>query len=463
MSGTEKIATTQFFSTTGDSVDKLDLKDGKDRVEIQFADTGLKISNWVSYEFSTDWSDAGSSWTCSLADDGDFKDVLATVQNGQRITLFVNGAAQCTGYVERWSTNTDRHSGTVLTLQGRDSLAPACESHVSRKFKFASVTTVKQLLTKLFAPYGFTDVQVDDAVNIQRLTGKSTPKSRTRTIDVNTVFSGLKSVKFTTVSQSADVELNKKWKPHEGEGVYQFAERIGKRFGFHIWPSADGKTLYTGQPDYSRKPIYTLTHRNGAAAGATPTWGSAGPNNVIRSNVTYDWANQPTVIVCTGAGGGHTTNYQPLEVIMVNELVTPSTPTAAITELLKLYPKAKPVPRRAYLNPPSQILPITKFAKLLEFHDDESRTYDHLFNFARNTMAQHQSHFMRATYVVEGHSQDGVVWTPNTMVTVHDDVNQIDRALWVKSRTFHKDRAGGATTTLELLLPHSLEFWPDGG
>jgi prophage tail gpP-like protein len=413
----------------------------EDDVTLELVDIGMTISGCKSYEFSTDYVDANTSWHFEFADDN-YQEIAGKLQNGQTVGIKINGYLQATGYVDQISIHSSREGGTTMMVTGRDTLSPACDSHVDPKFEFPATTTLKAILQKLFAPYGFKEILVDDSVNRQKISGSHSV--------------------FTTNDDHAVVEkaitspINNKFKPHPGEGVYEFAERLGKRFGFHIRASADGKSLLVGRPDFKSAPIYKLTHTSNDLPGPN----DVSVNNVISSDVTFDWTRQPTVIIAEGSGGGGHFRKQSLKVILVNEILSDNDfEIQAIQDLKKAYSEAIPQKRRDIRFPPLiKVQDKTGFAKLIYAYDDESKTNEQLTNYARRIMADHQSHFCRATYTVNRHSQDGVVWAPNTSVTVKDDISGINQTMWIKGRKFSGSRQGGKRTELELILPSTYQI-----
>ncbi len=331
-----------------------------------------------------------------------------------------------------------------MTLNGRDALSPACDTSIAPNMKFDKLNTLGDLLKKVFAPFGFDIIQVDDSINRKKLS------TSVRAAPTST-FSAPEGKYIVVQGRVLTTPINSKFKPQHGEGVYEFAERIAKRFGFHIWCSADGKTLFCGQPDFVSPPPYKLIHKLGADGFV---------NNIISSDVTYDWHRQPSVIIAEGHGGGGHFNKKINRVFMANELLSDSDDEVpVIAEIKKEFKSALPIPRRPEVKRPPQVKVVTKFAKPEYVYDDESKTLDHLKNYVRRIMAEHQSRFLTANYSVNRHSYGGVIWTTNTSVEVEDEVSGISQTLWIKSRKFVKDRSGGTRTELVCILPHTYDLF----
>lgn len=406
----------------------------EDVVSLNIPEIGETIHFWKSYDFSTDFMDATSSFSFEVADEN-FRALASKLQNGHRVQLLINGTIQATGFVDNITIGYG--SGTTMRISGRDALSPAADSCVDPKYIAKANVTMGQLMLDLFSPFGFKEIKVDDRLNLQKLTKTSS----VFTTDDN----------HNIIEKLVNSKLPNKLKPTHGEGIYEFAARLGRRHGFHIWSSVDGETLYIGRPNFSSAPIGTLIHK--------VTDPSA--NNVLQGSVSYDWANQPSVIIAEGHGGGGRFRKSSNKVLLVNELLSDSdADIPAVVELKKRYPEALVIPRRAEIAKPSQIATVDSkaFAKTVFLYDDQSFDKQQLKNYAIRRMAEFQSRFMVATFTVNRHSRNGVVWAPNTIVSVKDEALGIDGPLWIKSRRFIKDRSGGTRTELKCILPHTLQL-----
>lgn len=415
----------------------------EDIITLDFLDIGKSMSAWTSYHFHADFMTPNASWSFECSD-ANYFELFKLIQNGQRIALKINGTVCATGYVDQVNITSSRTGGTTMQVMGRDALGPLCDSCMDPNFKFDGLQKCRDVIMKLIQPFGFDEFEVSSLKDLSKLTGTSTILSTDDT--------GKK-----IITKNIDSPMNSKFKPHTGEGIYEFCERLGRRFGYHMWAGINGHRIVIGQPIFNSKPLYTIIHSNNATTDNNK-------NLAIESSVSYDWTKQPSVIIAEGHGAGGHFRKQSLKVMMVNELLG-DTDSDVVKALKKQYPEAKVLPRRAYLKKPDKVVAVTKFAKPVFLYDDESKTKEQLSNYVRRAMAEHQSKFLVATYVVNRHSQinkqgQKAVWTPNTIVNVQDSVNGINQLMWIKSRTFSKDRSGGTKTTIECILPYTLELSP---
>lgn len=414
----------------------------EDVIALKLLDLGKTISSWTSYSFGNDFMNANTSWNFQVADDSLFN-LIDKIQCGQRIAVTVNGAVVATGYLDQIVITSSKHGGTILEIRGRDALGPMCDACIDPKFLFDGLQTPVDVIKKLAAPFGFTDVKAQDFVNAEKLTGVS---------NILSVDDSGKNI----VTKNITSPMNSKFKPHPGEGVYAFCERLGRRFGYHIWSSVDGKYLIVGTPTFNSKPIYYLSHTNALT-------NENAKNLALESQMIVDWTRQPSVIIGEGHGGGGHFRKQSLKVIMVNELLADEN-GAEIVALKNQYKEARVLDYRHNKIKRPAFIKLPAFVKPIFVHDDSSANKDQLGYFVKRMMAEYQSQFLVMRYTVNRHTQlyngQKAVWAPNSMVYVDDYVNNIHGNMWIKSRTFTKDREGGTKTSIECILPYTLELSP---
>lgn len=440
-----RIGTFNNHSEVNDA--SLELLDQADP-NITWGNSGKPIKGWTEYSITVDYLCPTASWDLKFVADiapkggqlqGDMARLAKELQNGTRVGLRIDNQLVQAGYVDQINIESSR-GGTNLLVRGRDALSVACDSSVDPHFQFPEGQTVKAFIMKLFSPFGFTEVIVSDKINRQKMTNSYS----TFTIDE----------RDRVVEKQLSTPINSKFKAHNDEGCYEFGERLGKRYGFYIRSGVDGKTLFIGSPDFKQEPIGTLIHTLDGKR-----------SNVLQGSVTFDWSKQPSVIIGSGTAKGSGGDPFPpttIKSLMVNELLADSDNLPVIQKLKADYKHAVQLPRRSYLTRPSRVVEVTKFAKVRYVVDDESATQEHLNNYVRRMMADYQSKFMVAEYLVVGHSQNKKFWAPNTMVMVEDEVSGINQPLWCKAVTYSKSRSGGTTTKLQLILPYTLELIPEG-
>ena len=415
----------------------------RETVSLGIVDAGLAITNFISYRYTESFTTPSDAFSFVI-EDAYFDDLTrSAVVPGAKVTLTLEGNAQCTGYIDSVEKSADRSSGVVWTISGRDVLGQAIDCGIDPTTNFNPGFTLDQFLAAVFAPYGWSQVTHfadDNSANRGVITGqkRGTPTSKKG-----------KPLKKFVLHQL---------KPYPKEGAYAFAARVCQRQGLWIWPSSDGQQLVVGKPDFEQTP-YTLLQR----------LNNGGGTNVLSGSVKFDVADQPNIILADGFAGGASFGHSKMQALMVNPAVTyqPGGVGAnyqsigAYTTFLAKYPRAVRLPPRS--GAATYVQQYTPTLRVMYLHDDESKTPDELANFVYRQMALQMQHGLRAHYTVYGHGQifgDGAFtpWAVNTVVDVQDEVGGLTEPMWVLSRTFNKSRRSGTTTDLELIRLYSLDL-----
>jgi prophage tail gpP-like protein len=427
-----------------------------DKVSAIF-ESGLVIDNFVSYSFSSDFKDATDKFSITIEDDN-LGGIKKKIRNGERIIFKVNDCIQTTGTIEDLDISCSRSGGTVMTINGRNLLGEVADSYIDPEITITEKDTLEAAIKKVFSPFGISKFEIDDEANRNLIAG-----AKAGHVDKGKTFKGK--------ANSLKKFISHQTKPNPGEGMYQFAERISKRFGLHIWLSADGETLYVGVPTFAQAPLYSLYRSTQQKNG----------NNIIDGSARFNWSGQPSLIIAQGHGGGKEFSKSAFKIIMINELTglvrtdasegpnpIQNQPLSKVKELVDKYKVkgSKVLDIRTDLidQIPSTVFgAFPKNCKAFFLFDDESKTPEELEFAVRRKMASFQSTYMTLSYTVSGHSNStltpgGAIYGVNTTIDVIDDAIGVQGTYWIKKRIFTKDRSSGTKTQLELILPHSLEF-----
>jgi prophage tail gpP-like protein len=404
-----------------------------DVVALVLTNSNLQISNWISYRFNSDFLTPSDAFSFTVADEKVDDATKAALLPGAPVQLVYNGKIQASGYIDSIARSASRESGIEWTIDGRDVLGQAVDACADPTIVFQSTATLLDVLTTVLGPFGFPDPVANYATDNQA--------------NRNVITGAVRGVPTSKKGKPLKSFLSHQLKPHDAEGAYQFCARLMQRQALWLWPSADGKTLVVGTPDFDQAPIFLLQR-----SAANPA------NNVLAGTVKYDLTEQPTAIVADGFSGGGEFGHGRLRSVLINATcINPN--QAYYTALGQKFRDAKLLtPRHAFytqMSPP--------FARTIFRHDDESKTQDELDAFVYREMAKCMRHSLTAHYTVEGHAQtdasgNAVPWAVDCVVDVHDDVGNVQEPMWILSRTFNKSRNGGTTTDLELVRLYGLEF-----
>lgn len=406
---------------------------------------GLTLNTWKSYHFNSNFTSATDGWSFTLGDEDLSDDIRLAIAPRQKVTLSVNGRTQGAGIVDRVIVNASRSGGTEVTIEGRDAFSPLVDSVVDPRVQFNQGMNLRQFLEAVFLPYGWNSNQIfdfsdQDALDRGVLTGKAHGVHTTK--------------KGKPIKQYQLHEL----KPKAHETAFAFAQRVTQRFGLWLWPSVDGNFVICGQPDFDQKPEFFAIHKRGRPGAV---------NNIVKSSLQRDFGHsQPSVIICSGFSSGGELSVDQFTVGIANPMVQTD-----LTPIWKAYPKVKPIDL-SYLGKDfsgngkdTSIYNATGLAvtdtnaRPLFLTDPDSKDISQLEAFAKRELALRIHRSFLYKFEVEGHSQPVAgEWNVNCMVGVDDDVSDVHGSFWILDRTFIKDRHGGTRTTVECILPGSLQF-----
>lgn len=402
-------------------------------LELYLTDVGRSIDKWSEYKFNSHFLTPTDGF--GLQVEGDALDPIMEdgLVPGASVQLRVAGHIQATGYLDSVQRSASRGSGVVWGLEGRDGLGQAVDGGIDPRTQFKETQTLEDLLLMVYEPFGFKafelNVDADQAIKTGRPARKPRPPA--------------KHPRKAKLPQL---------RPNNGEGAHEFASRVAKRFGYSIWPSADGTRLMIGKPDFEQDPTFTLIRRRY----------SSRENNILDATAKFDLSDQPSILITDGVSGGGLYGKSKLKCLMVNPAVTSPVDelgkiSAAHPNSTVVYPMTKD--GGAYRYAPQ----FNPRAKPLYLHDENSKTLEQLEEFTRREMMQRVRKSLTYSATVAGHGQrDGggnlVPWTVDTVVDVQDEVTGVVEPMWILSRTFQKSRGSGTTTSLEMIRLYSLEI-----
>jgi prophage tail gpP-like protein len=176
-----------------------------------------------------------------------------------------------TGLVVAQEIPDDAKGGTTIELRLATKFADAWVGSALPEIKVEK-TSIKDFITRLLAPLGFTEDDLVFAPAAERdlMTGRPT--------------SGGKA--------PADLEKIKvdHAKVNPPETTYDAGNRHLKRHALMWWDSPSGK-IYIGTPDVDQRPLYRFLSKRGTRAQG---------NNVLSVRRTADWFDVPTAVTIFG-------------------------------------------------------------------------------------------------------------------------------------------------------------------
>jgi len=408
-------------------------------VQLRIMDEGVTLSRWTSYDFSSEYLTPAPGFHLVVADNDLPPDEQRALKLGARVRLTINGAALCDGHIDTVEVSASRSSGTVWKIGGRSRLGLAVDAIADPTLHFKEGESLAEVLKKLYAPFGWIadeHFSIDNAASRGATEGlRGTPMTK------GGKKKGPKPLKSFVMHQL---------KPHNHEGVHDFAKRITERHNLTIRCSEDGERIIVDTPDFEQPPSYQI--RRTANEGT----------NVLDGSVKFEFTSQPACIIADGYSGGGEFGRGRIKSFCVNPYFGTDEDGYVLDEVLKTlakHPKAvqvvittQPFTRRSINIPP----------RVVFLHDEESKTQEQLNNYVRKQMSLFMRKSMTASYTVEGHGQMGesgfVPWMVDTTVDVQDEVAGVNERMWVESVDYSKSRSGGTTTRVELIRLNSLQL-----
>lgn len=408
-------------------------------VQLRIMDEQVTLTRWVSYDFHVDYLQPASAFHFVVSD-GDLPDAeRLALRLGARVRLTINSVPLCDGHIDSVKVSATRSAGTVWTIAGRERLGLAVDAIADPTQGFKESMTLEQILIALYTPFGWLSADAFEISNVahrgvtQGLRGTPMTKGGKK--------KGPKPLKSFVMHQC---------KPHNHEGVHDFAKRITERHGLTIRQSEDGEKIIVDVPDFDQEPSFQL-RRN-----------YTGTTNVLDGEVTIDFTSQPALIIADGASGGGEFGKGVIKSFCVNPYFGVEADGNVLPEVAKViakHPTAKqvvittqPFTRRTVNVPP----------RIVFIHDEESKKPDELDNFVRRQMSLFLRKSLTASYTVEGHGQtlNGlfIPWMVDTVVDVQDELAGISERMWIQSVAYSKARSGGTHTHVELLRLGALQF-----
>lgn len=332
------------------------------------------------------------------------------LRKGSRCRIYVKTPAAkkpvlvMAGIIDQFRFDEDRNKGAILSVDGRDHMAPIVDSDLLQRFTLEDVT-FRDLVYKILvdAPKGRSrgyfekaDIQISNDANRVLMTGKP--------------------VGGVVLSKDAPPALETlkvdQAEPHPGETVYQFLHRHAMRFGLLVWGTCDGKIVF-GRPRYDQPSSYRLEMRAG----------NRGVENNVKHFARVDSVrHRASEIHVFGKSLGHNAFASPTHVLVRDEEV----------EDLGFY-------------------------KPMVVHDNNARSNDEATQRAKYEKSRRSQTGDVVHALVNGYDQEtGTVYATDTMADVAWDKGDVHDTRYVVRRSFTRSRGAGTEATLDLIPKNSI-------
>lgn len=235
-----------------------------DQVVLQVG--GRRIERFLSYEIEADLYVADDAFTLEVARPE------TTIKRGERCELFVNGALELTGIIDRCSRRYDKR-GLIYRIEGRDLMGllvdSYCEQFVTVENK--KLSDLAQMLLKTVPFINREKIEYQENI-VGKLKGKK------RTVDEPLIG-------FMDAPQRiSQIE--------PGMTVFEVLKNYSASRGLMFWGKPDGSFVF-GRPKAKGEPMFTLTCRKDGVG-----------NNVLEGEETDDISKRYSKVTVIGQQQG---------------------------------------------------------------------------------------------------------------------------------------------------------------
>lgn len=477
---------------------------------------GVQIDVVKEFSLTSNFLTPTDPFRMSLAHDKMAPEVRALLKAGSAVEIWIDEVPQFSGYIDTFRFDVDRGGGTVMEIEGRDSLSPVIDSQIDPDHHYPDKTPLEKLLTDILVDiFQFEDIDTSNVEDVEVRANLALKQKHGK-------GSGSKHRRRRKTTAGAHVKQLPlpKSKPEHNDTFFQFLSRILNRLGLWMWPTVDGKRVIIGTPNYDQEPIAQLRRVVGALN-----------NNILSGGIRVDTVGQPSFIFARGNIPPTSRSYSETKVVIDNSIARLASPTPGLGEAFRdsagtaeqiqsalllngpnfdppkpkqslattafkfsrsqggfngpevpgggvgalraetgtyseAMAKASPIYEQVFkriVKIPAKPISVpnyfaSKRSRPIFLRDKNSHTLEQLTRFAKRQMSLYARKAFVANYVFEGLYLDGVIPQVDTIINVLDEPAQFDGNLWVLSRTIRQSRHSGTTTSLELLVPGALAF-----
>jgi prophage tail gpP-like protein len=415
----------------------------REEVQLRIMDEQVTLSRWISYDFASEYLKPASGFHFVVAGDLSARE-RAALKVGARVRLTINGIPLCDGHIDSVEVSAARGGGVGFAIAGRERLGLAVDAIADPTLQIKESFTLAEALRLLYTPFGWL---ADDHFSIDNAASRG-------------VTQGLRGTPMTKGGKRKGPRPLKSFvlhqcKPHNHEGVHDFAKRMAERHGLWIRCSEDGERIIVDRPNFTQDPSGQIRRSDN------------GDTNVIDGTVRFDFSDQPACIIADGFSGGGEFGKGRIKAYGVNPYFGVDEDGFVLDEVTAVLQKHPTAQQVVFTTQPFVRRSVNVPPRIVFLHDEESKTQDELNNFVRREMSLAMRKSLTAHYTAEGHGQivEGqfVPWMVDTVVDVQDDIAGVNERMWVSSVAYSKSRqaGNGTTTRIDLIRLNTIQLGED--
>lgn len=348
---------------------------------VRFTVDGKPIPYYVNYTVKLAIMAQPSTFTLSLGagvpgkEQLQAKDLLKLAERGKELKFFIGPTLVQSGVIEDHDVD-DGPNGTVLTVSGRDWLAPLTKNTIRHEKDFGN-PTYKDLTRQVLDICGLKDrkLYTDNEANRIKISRSTKAQSVPMTDIVEATKTNTMAASGTTVQlQRVIGKIGQTW--------FEFLKSQYKKVGFFLWATGDGNFVLS-RPTGSLDPLYKLVKRRNLPRNMS---------QVLTRHYGSHTSQRHATTVCFGKGASGAKKLHPME------------RTWDDFEMKNL-----------------------GFSDILAVYDSDASTPDEAQYLARRKMGEDRRDGFNLTYTVSGHTVPSLdnsrmlIWAPDTTVTIIDE------------------------------------------
>lgn len=397
----------------------------EDRVAIELG--GKRVPYYLNYTVKRSVMTQPSTFSASLGagvpgkEQLQARDLLTMAQKGTEFKMFIGPTLVQCGIIEDHDIE-DGSGGTVLTIAGRDWLAPLTKNCIHYETDFGN-PTYYELTRKILDLCGLKDRKLTpdneaNRIRISRYT-KATSKPMTNVVEVTPTNT------LTTANSKIQLE---RVVGKIGQTWFDFLRTQYKKVGFFLWATGDGEFVLS-RPTGTHDPIYQILKKRGLPRNMS---------QAITRRFSDHTSQRHAYSNCFGKGGHGARKQHHMEGSQED------------TEMIRL-----------------------GFTDRIVSYDEDAKTADDAEYLARRKLGEDRRDGFNLTYTVSGHTVPSLdesrmlIWTPDTTVNIVDeplgDLFVYDNSdfatgqdCYIESVEFKRNPA--TTTTLRVMRKQDLYF-----
>jgi prophage tail gpP-like protein len=375
---------------------------GEDRVVLHLGEADVLVAE--SYDVVQSILTQPSHFTLRLGWGSVLAGLIQKATPGTPFQLRIADTPRFTGQIDGYEATSDGSGGGVLTIHGRDNLAPIHDAFIEVETSYQDATYLDMVVAAVASVSSSYQIFSTNDANRKLTTGIGVKPDRNPSVD-------------PTESPNTTGPTAKQLRTRVGERLYEFIKRQLDRAGLFLWAAGDG-SLVLSQPNGNQPPIYKIVRQRGQTRNAVNAL------SVHYRNATEGRYSEATIY---GRGGGK--SFGPTR-----------TQGAFVDTEMQGY----------------------GFHRPLVLKDTNCNNNEQAQFYARRKLAETRRMGWSLVYTVSGHTVPALgtgqlaVWAPDTVVAVDDQELSIAGNFYIEHCVFRRNPQ--TTTELTLMKPGDLIF-----